>query len=801
VALSGGGIRSAAFCLGVLQALARSGWLRRVDFLSTVSGGGYIGAFLCRFFDLCGKRDGLTGAIPDLTPGAAQDRVARDMADSRSAPLAWLRRHSNYLSPTGLGELATGVAGFWRNMVSIYVVLGFLLFAAFGVLNAAAYWPVNYGDVPGVRQVLAGVAPLSSLLFTDPSPWVVAAELILWLAVLPLALAYWVVSQDLPETFLAPVLVSAAIVGGGVLIGTGSPLGVVVLALAVVWALRVWGVVRRSDGHFDPFNPARLTLARNALTRWLAVAIGVTIGLAAFALVDAAGRWLAGKMIDGGANAPNVAAWLTSMAGGVAGLVTVLRMLVRHLSGQGWLWAVGRAYIVAAVIILVGGVPPLVALAFASHLAYMLGEAFVQGAVISGVALVISLLLGVKGCVAFINRSSPLAIYASRLARAFFGALNPARRTHPDGRNVTTVVPGDDVRFDQYQPHKVGGPLHLINTAVNETIDVASQRGLRDRQAENFAVGPAGVSVAQQWHALWEQVPGGRLLTPLATAQEASPHPFLSKSGEPVAAEELSLREWVAISGGAVGPGMGRRTSLARALLFTLANVRLGYWWDSGLNAADRASVPMRCLLGRKLLVWFSTLFQSQSLLLSELSGRFPGPWERHWHLSDGGHFDTTGGYELLRRRVPFIILCDAGEDPLHLGNDFAQLVRLARVDLGAEITEVPLPKEVPVAVRPHLTTRTDLTGSPGKSSPAHATLLLVRYPPANVAGKWAGRTHSWLLYIKATLSGDEPADVTNYSALHPDFPNETTLDQVFDEPQWESYRALGEHSAGPLFT
>jgi hypothetical protein len=41
---------------------------------------------------------------------------------------------------------------------------------------------------------------------------------------------------------------------------------------------------------------------------------------------------------------------------------------------------------------------------------------------------------------------------------------------------------------------------------------------------------------------------------------------------------------------------------------------------------------------------------------------------------------------------------------------------------------------------------------------------------------------------------------VLNYAALHPDFPNETTLDQLFDEPQWESYRKLGEHAGGNLF-
>src|SRR5262249_26766087 len=46
LALSGGGIRSAAFCLGSLQALYETGVLGRVDYLSTVSGGGYIGCSL-----------------------------------------------------------------------------------------------------------------------------------------------------------------------------------------------------------------------------------------------------------------------------------------------------------------------------------------------------------------------------------------------------------------------------------------------------------------------------------------------------------------------------------------------------------------------------------------------------------------------------------------------------------------------------------------------------------------------------------------------------------------------------------
>ena len=812
LALSGGGIRSAAFCLGVIQALARAGWLPRVDFLSTVSGGGYTGAFLGRFFDQCAKPDGLTGAVPDAADGAGQDRVARDLADARSAPLRWLRKHSNYLSPSGAGEMATNVAGYWRNLVSVYFVLSAFLLAAFGLLNAIEYGfylastPAGYAGA--VREARDALTPLTGTLLARPGPWAVGAELLLWLAVLPLMVAYWLVSQELPEAFIAPVLAAGAILAGAVLLAGETPLGLVVFGGAVGWALAVWAVVRRNEGHFDPLNPARLALARNYLTRWLAFWFGAAAGLAALAAVDGLGRWLAERMLRGGLTVPNVAGWLVSAGATVFALASGLRVAVRVLVGESPRGAsplaFSRPYLVGALVLIVGVVPPLAVLAFVSHAAYEVGYAYNRGLAFTGVALVVSLLLGRGECLAFVNRSGPLGIYAGRLARAFLGAVNPARRTHPDGQDVTHLVPGDDVALTDYAPHAAGGPLHLINCAVNETVDVASQRGLRDRQAENMAVGPAGVSVAQLWHALWAAGGAEPQLRPLAEPGEVTPHPFLAPGAGPVPVEGLSLREWMAISGGAVGPGMGRQTGLARALLLTLANLRLGYWWNSGLNAGGRANVPGRRGAGRRLLTLLSTVFRAQALLLSELTGRFAGPWERYWNLSDGGNFENTGGYELLRRRVPFVILCDAGADPLHRGEGLARLVRLARVDLGAEVTECSAnPPAFPTGVAAHLGTLAGLLAPPGQPSRAHAALLLVRYPrpPAGADGDpWLGRTHTWLLYVKATLTGDEPADVLNYAAAHPDFPNESTLDQMFDEPQWESYRALGEHAGADLF-
>jgi hypothetical protein len=797
----------------LLQALARAGWLRRVDFLSTVSGGGYIGAFLGRFFDLCARRDGLTGAIPNETPGAGQACVAAGLTDSQSTPLTWLRQHANYLSPTGLGDVAANVAGFLRNWISIYLLLGFFFFALFGILNAVGYSGLGHQLGAGgslVGALTTSLTPIVSELQVRAEPWAVLVEVVLWLAVVPLMLAYWLGSQDLPEAFIAPVLAAAAILAAGLLIVTDSPVSVVILAFAVVWVLSAWGAVRRREGHRDPFNPFRLVLARNILTRWLAFWFSAMLGLVLLAVVDALGWKLAKKMLEGGLGQQHITTWFVSVVLGVLGFAIVMRVLVRLVVGQEQMFILvaARPFLWAAAIITFAVLPLLVVLSFASHIAYEGGDAYTQGLVFTAVAVVVSLLLGSRECFPFVNRSSSLSVYAARLTTAFLGAVNPARRVHPDGADVTTLIPGDDLPFSDYAPQNGGGPLHLINCAVNETVDVASQRGLRDRQAENMAVGPAGVNLARLWHAVWVEGPEGiPLLVPLAA--DGAPHPFLSTEGGPVAVEQLNLREWIAISGAAVNPAMGRRTTLAKALLFVLANLRLGYWWNSGLNLSERRDVPFHRGIWRKFINWLADVFRAQTRFLAELTGRFAGPWERYWNLSDGGHFENTGAYELLRRRVPFVILCDAGQDTKNQGSDIAQLVRLARVDLGAEFEEVggdtaSLQKvKVPKDVAPYLGILSDLLPAPGALPTRHAVLYLVRYPqgPRNSDDDpWLRRKYTWLLYIKATRTGDEPADIRNYAALHPDFPNETTLDQVFDEPQWESYRKLGEHIGSQLF-
>jgi len=288
--------------------------------------------------------------------------------------------------------------------------------------------------------------------------------------------------------------------------------------------------------------------------------------------------------------------------------------------------------------------------------------------------------------------------------------------------------------------------------------------------------------------------------------------------------EALSLGRWVAISGAAFTTGTGANTQLGLSLLLGLANVRLGYWWDSGIHPPKKRADtvgPNFMELGSRFVTW---LLPVQTCLMSEFFARFHGPSRRHWYLSDGGHFENTACYELIRRRVPMIFCSDAGQDPRYQFEDLANLVRKARTDFGAEIQivrrakdqtkddpgmEFPMPTLEQI-VHPELL---DVIGSP-EDFPAlsncdpkdadaecdppamakrHALLARIHYLDTNTFG--------WLLMIKPSLMGDESMDVVQYQRAHPLFPQEPTSDQYFDEAQWESYRKLGEHIGAELFT
>ena len=157
---------------------------------------------------------------------------------------------------------------------------------------------------------------------------------------------------------------------------------------------------------------------------------------------------------------------------------------------------------------------------------------------------------------------------------------------------------------------------------------------------------------------------------------------------------------------------------------------------------------------------------------MRELLGR-SNDRSRNVYVSDGGHFENLGLYELVRRRCRVIVLCDASEDAHYQYDDLSNAIQRCRVDFGVNIRFEPC-----AAPRRR-----------GQSDDGHAWShgrATIEYPDG-LAGV--------LIYLKPSLSGidDEISeDVRFYAGRHPDFPHETTADQWFDENQFESYRRLG---------
>ena len=190
-----------------------------------------------------------------------------------------------------------------------------------------------------------------------------------------------------------------------------------------------------------------------------------------------------------------------------------------------------------------------------------------------------------------------------------------------------------------------------------------------------------------------------------------------------------------------------------------------------------------------------------QSLLLSEFRARFPGPGHRYWYLSDGGHFDVAGVYELFRRRLPLIIAVSIDDGGL---NNLEAVVRQVRNDFGAtlcfvapegEAGSIRFPDEVPKLVQdwfdPSAFGRLEQTGH-GREK--RAVLARVTYEGSGMESD--APEESWLVILRPTVIGDEPPDIVNYQRNHDSFPQETNYDQSFDKAKWESYRILGEVTA-----
>jgi hypothetical protein len=233
---------------------------------------------------------------------------------------------------------------------------------------------------------------------------------------------------------------------------------------------------------------------------------------------------------------------------------------------------------------------------------------------------------------------------------------------------------------------------------------------------------------------------------------------------------ELSLPTAMAISGAAADPDAGGGLFRDRfvAVLMALANLRLGYW--VGHPERGRERLKRRTHFGAAWRELSSHFTQTSDLL----------------QLSDGGHFENLGIYELVRRRARLIIVCDGTADPKFAFGDFVTAVTLVAEDFGARINFVDKAGlGVFMPSRP--------AGYPKDTEVAERGYALAKITYSDGGKDEDGRdTTGDLIYVTTTLAGQLGIETMGYKAANPDFPDQTTADQFFDEAQFEAYRNLG---------
>lgn len=256
--------------------------------------------------------------------------------------------------------------------------------------------------------------------------------------------------------------------------------------------------------------------------------------------------------------------------------------------------------------------------------------------------------------------------------------------------------------------------------------------------------------------------------------------------------QRMTLPAAVTISAAAVNPGMGMYSNKVLSVLMTLLNARLGFW----------ISNP-RILVKSRAYPWWPIYF------FRELLGRI-GSNNKMINISDGGHIENLGAYELLRRGCRLVIAFDAGEDRIYAFSDLNNLIIRVRNELGLEIRfrENEQPEDL---IRPR--------PSQVYSKKRYAVADIYQWweddkviDPAtqletNCVVNYAEPRHvGTFIYVKSAVLAPTGKPVLSekedrlkfgtykYKIYHPDFPHEPTSDQFFDEIQWEAYYQLGQY-------
>jgi hypothetical protein len=691
LALTGDGIRSASFGIGVMQALnnehLRAGnqptVFSKLNYLSSVSGGGYSGCALTwyqrlyRFFPF-GKVDTYTGP---------------DSEEEENRTLSYIRLHGKYLTPHGLGlpGLLASVMMSVLHSTLVYTLLFSLLF----------YLPLLLLGYEGLREVLRPSAAhgviqdiallLQQRLGTEAMPFT---------------------RTEFSALFLILTWVCAGLFGAILLLYAASSF--IPYWFSLAHGYRV--AVQRWQGRLLLGGIAFLLLAGLPIVTHLL--FGSTVSMAD----------------DGGS--------VSAMTG--SGAVAVGLALHRLLRSD-MRTSDGRLSVIVDKVL--GAITVPVFISFVLAVAFYFAERLLEWETAAVASFAVGVLL--LCCMVNIDQISPHKMYRDRLMETFLKTPGSAPasplKQRSDAANRT--------RLSALATAPHWSPYPLINCNVILTNAVAPH--YRARLGDSF------------------------LLSPLFCGSNVTG--YIPTTG--FERDLMTVPTAMAISGAAANPhagnfGEGRSTENSVSFLMSFFGLRLGFWCFN----------PGSGLFGLSRLVRANYLLPG----LGSLLGLHHSERNMFIELSDGGHFDNTGVYELIRRRVPVIFIADGGADPDETFDSLGNMIERCRVDFGTSIVFPDADYDLSGLI----------PGSMAASSLESARLydekyaLAMRgyavgdivYPPVPGQGGFVGK----VVYIKTCLTRGLPGDLYAYKSANPSYPNQPTLDQFFDERQFEAYRELG---------
>ncbi len=309
-----------------------------------------------------------------------------------------------------------------------------------------------------------------------------------------------------------------------------------------------------------------------------------------------------------------------------------------------------------------------------------------------------------------VNQTSLHPFYRDRLSKAFIFTLPEStdHAEHNDAQKLQSL-------------NTKCAPYHLINTTLN--INGKGDANLQGRNADFFIFSREYIGSQTT----------GYCRTDVYEARD----------------KHMGLATAMAVSAAAAAPNMGRMTQKSMTFIMALLNIRLGYW----VQNPNRIYRKRRCSQ-----VGPIYLVKEMLGLVNEKS--------KCLNVSDGGHLENLGLYELVRRRCKYIIIGDAEADKHMTFKGLAEAIRMIRIDMGISI-EIDL----------------DSIYRKNGSGNCHYATGTICYGDGQ---------KGYLLYIKSSVSHEHNPYIEDYMARNPDFPHESTADQFFGEDQFEAYRALG---------